>query len=141
MSTKTCRKCGEDKPLSEYHRYHKMKDGYLNQCKRCCHDYRKQYAKDNPEKHRLAMKKLLLKQKYGITIEQWDEMYSRQGEVCAICGGVNDTKDLVVDHCHVTNEVRGLLCTRCNLGLGYFCDRIDLMENAVLYLKRQYASA
>lgn len=42
---------------------------------------------------------------------------------------------LAVDHCHRTNKVRGLLCTKCNLGLGYFADTEELLQQAVTYLR------
>lgn len=42
---------------------------------------------------------------------------------------------LFIDHCHETKDVRGLLCRRCNHGLGFFKDKIDLMNNAIKYLE------
>ena len=59
-------------------------------------------------------------QKYGITIEDYDQMFQEQDGVCAICGGPPDTrwKMLAVDHCHQSLEVRGLLCMVCNTMLG-----------------------
>ena len=60
-----------------------------------------------------------LKQTYGLTLEQYDEMLEQQGEVCAICGEANlDGKRLYVDHNHETGKVRGLLCLKCNNRLG-----------------------
>ena len=53
--------------------------------------------------------------KYGITISDYDAMFSRQGGVCAICSFDNKGKHLAVDHCHITGKVRQLLCTPCNL--------------------------
>jgi hypothetical protein len=62
---------------------------------------------------------------YGITLEQYNEMFEKQGGVCAICGAkpskVNGTKKkhLHVDHDHKTGKVRGLLCVTCNVKLGF----------------------
>lgn len=53
--------------------------------------------------------------------------------VCEICG---DYGPLVLDHDHKTGQVRGLLCHKCNIGLGQFEDNIELMSNAVDYIQR-----
>ena len=81
-----------------------------------------------------------LKYNYGLTVEQHDKLLADQGGVCAICGeapdpnGVRASSRLHVDHDHVTRRVRGLLCTRCNQGLGYFRDRADLLLAASQYV-------
>lgn len=62
-------------------------------------------------------------------------MLRHQNNVCAICGGRNSDRDLAVDHNHITGEVRGLLCTRCNMGLGYFMDNPRLLASALVYLE------
>jgi len=61
-----------------------------------------------------------LKHRYGITIADYDSMYSKQKGVCAICAKPPKTKRLNVDHDHITNRVRGLLCPKCNASLGFF---------------------
>ena len=66
-----------------------------------------------------------LKRKFGISVEQYDEMLHRQNGVCAIlgCGAATaDGKRLHVDHCHTTGRVRGLLCGKCNRALGLLDD-------------------
>jgi hypothetical protein len=87
-----------------------------------------------------------LRNVYGITPEQYDEMYHNQGGKCAICireiawdGSRGSSDNLHIDHDHETKYVRGLLCGRCNLGIGQFEDRIDLLQNAVLYLQSSKA--
>jgi hypothetical protein len=55
----------------------------------------------------------------------------REGKVCGICGS---EEELVVDHCHETNAIRGVLCGPCNYGLGFFKDEIGRMESAIRYL-------
>ena len=73
--------------------------------------------------------------KYGLTIEQYEEMLKRQGGGCFICGEVSE-KNLCVDHSHATRMVRGLLCLTCNLGLGHFRDDRRLTHAATHYLFR-----
>jgi hypothetical protein len=81
--------------------------------------------------------------KYGITLEQYEDMLSKQGHQCAICGH-SDTSERntfpLVDHCHKTNEVRGILCIRCNQGLGQFRDDPTLLQRAVDYLGGVWAN-
>ena len=100
-------------------------------------EYQRQYAKDHPERKREYSRKWYKKtvedpdgkrrlrhnhlmKRYGITMEQWDEMYAWQKGLCAICSIPLEDKKTQVDHDHDTNAVRGLLCTRCNLVLGAF---------------------
>jgi len=77
-----------------------------------------------------------LKQRYGISAEDWQTMYNNQAGCCAICNTHQSdlTKTLCVDHCHSTGKVRGLLCDRCNKCIGAFEDNIDLLDNAKSYL-------
>ena len=74
-----------------------------------------------------------LKKKFGITIEDFENMVSSQGSRCAICGSY--TANLQVDHNHVTGEIRGLLCLQCNMGLGLFKDNPQALKNAIDYLR------
>jgi hypothetical protein len=64
---------------------------------------------------------MALKSKFGITLEQYNKKFEAQKGLCAICGNPEPTnKRLAVDHDHETEEVRDLLCSRCNPGLGSF---------------------
>lgn len=74
-----------------------------------------------------------LRKKYGITRAQYIAMNQAQGGLCAICGSECSTR-LAVDHDHQTGVVRGLLCRRCNIGIGFFRDRPDLALAAARYL-------
>ena len=82
------------------------------------------------------------RQRYKITIEEYDELFAKQNGVCAICERPeNLTKDgklhmLAVDHNHETRKVRGLLCMNCNTRLGYFESK-NLLTRMVSYLIRQ----
>ena len=89
--------------------------------------------KDNPEivwKHKI-------KNKYGISPEDYDRMFLEQKGVCKICGSLPDSKHgrLHIDHDHSTDTVRGLLCTQCNQGIGYFKDDPLRLELAAIYLR------
>ena len=80
-----------------------------------------------------------LKRVYGLTLEQHDKMRLEQNYCCYICGQHESTqqyKVLSVDHDHATKKIRALLCSWCNHGLGKFKDDLELLEKAVLYLKK-----
>jgi hypothetical protein len=63
-------------------------------------------------------------------------MLDAQNGVCAICKEPCPTgKWLAVDHCHTTNAVRGLLCTKCNMGIGLFNDSVERLEATIAYLR------
>jgi len=74
------------------------------------------------------------KRKYGTTYDDIVIMFLKQNRICAICEVVMEMFN--VDHDHSTGKIRGLLCFRCNTGLGHFKDRIDLIEKAIGYLKK-----
>lgn len=85
-------------------------------------------------KQKVFARKTNLKAKYGITLEQYDQMFNKQGGVCAICGRPPKIRRLAVDHDHKTGIVRGLLCFRCNYGLGFWKDDKQLLGAALTYL-------
>lgn len=71
---------------------------------------------------------------YKMTHEEFNALKEKQQNKCAICG-VEPKQRLCVDHCHSTGRVRGLLCRKCNLGIGYLQDSVDFLSNAINYLK------
>ena len=76
---------------------------------------------------------------YGLTLEQYDALLTEQNGVCAICKKSETAsikKNMCIDHDHKTGKVRQLLCDKCNRGIGYFNESIDVLEQAVLYLKK-----
>lgn len=85
-----------------------------------------------------------LKKQYGISAKQYAEILDQQGGACAICKNgeksvahtSNKIRRLMVDHCHATGKVRGILCSRCNRGLGFFQDSMENLNGAILYLCR-----
>lgn len=75
------------------------------------------------------------KKKYGISLKEYKDMLRAQNNQCAICGEPPWNKSLSVDHCHVTDQVRGLLCQSCNAGLGLFKDSTKNLLYAMAYLR------
>jgi len=100
-------------------------------------------VKDKPET-KLKRRKYHLKSTFGISIEQHEEILNQQNRKCAICnipykkvvGGSKIRPNLVIDHCHTTDTIRGLLCNKCNMGLGYFQDDPNLLMMAATYLQK-----
>ena len=92
----------------------------------------KRYHMNNKTKTR----EYKVKKNYGITLDEVHQMFDKQEGKCAICGKHQDElKEILgVDHNHKTNKVRGLLCHKCNRGLGHFNDNIKLLEQAINYL-------
>lgn len=95
--------------------------------------------KKDPVKVSLYNRKALLKKRYGITMEEYDRMFSSQSGICPICG-TNDPGGnggiMVVDHDHETGKVRDLLCHKCNAGIGYFGDNPEQLRKAATYLEK-----
>lgn len=95
-------------------------------------------AEDYKKRNPLVAKGIKLKRYYGITTDTYYSMLASQNGVCKICKSDCSTgRELCVDHCHKTGKVRGLLCGKCNSGLGSFNDNEQLMLEAIKYLGEQ----
>ena len=75
-----------------------------------------------------------LKKNYGLSIADYNAMLEKQKGKCLVCG---QYRKLVVDHCHEKGHVRGLLCSDCNAGLGFFRDNPTVLQTAITYLKER----
>lgn len=107
---KICPKCGRVLPEN-------MFAPNTKHCKICRRDYDWQY-------------------RYGLSPEQYYELYKAQDGKCKICGKeLPDGEYLHVDHNKETGEVRGLLCKDCNIGLGSFKDNPESLINAAKYIE------
>ena len=117
---KKCTKCKVSKERTkEFFPLHNKKlDGLDSWCRKCRATYRNEICRglfrDSISDENLKKLKL-------------------QKSNCEICGS---TENLVVDHNHKTNVVRGRLCNHCNRGVGHFLDNIDILEKAIKYLKK-----
>lgn len=118
---KCCIDCKEFKSLDEYYDNKARKTSV---CKDCSHKRASKYHKNT---YRYA--------KYGITKEQFDELFKSQDGKCPICT-IELKEEIHIDHDHTTGQVRGILCGKCNKGLGQFNDNIESLTNAIKYLSR-----
>ena len=100
--------------------------------RRAAHEKRKQ---EKPDQIRSRDRAQWLKKNYGITPEQYEQMFRSRDGLCAICAKPS-SKRLFVDHDHKTNKVRELLCSKCNSGLGMFSDDRFNLSRAIDYLSR-----
>jgi hypothetical protein len=158
---KKCTHCKIEKPLSDFYQVANGVKGVRPRCKECMALLeREKYASDEEfrnrkinmqaikmredaafrARHRALNRKNHLKRAYGLTQESFDAMLHTQGGGCAICGakqidGEQGTR-MVVDHCHLTNQIRGILCDLCNTALGKFEDNVGLLKNAINYLSK-----
>jgi hypothetical protein len=78
-----------------------------------------------------------LKTKYGLTRADYQALVDGQAGLCAVCSASPpDGKRLVVDHDHITGQVRGLLCSPCNIMIGHSQERSETLEAGAAYLRR-----
>lgn len=138
---RSCTACGQEKPPEQFY-WTTRRDGTParhSKCKPCRKSQFKMW-RESPEgrewKHTQGLNKL------GIDLPTYADMFRSQGGVCAICAKPERKKrngrivKLAVDHNHSTGAVRGLLCHKCNSGLGAFGDRQDLVAVALAYLRK-----
>lgn len=155
---KICNKCKVAKPRSEFYCCRAALDGLQYKCKACGEIWAKAnaerirtraaaryiansaqvivkttaWAKANPER----VKEYRIKSLYKLSPTDYAAMVVTQAGRCAICNKDNEGKILCVDHDHVTGTVRGLVCRKCNLGLGCFDDSYTIIVAATAYLKK-----
>lgn len=127
MGIKKCIKCKEEKPLDNFYKRKKAKDGLRGECKDCL----------NP-----VIRNSKLKREYGISLKEWYDLFKKQNGVCGICkepetssGSWKTTSSLSVDHDHDTGKIRGLLCSCCNHAIGLLKDNKEYILNAYMWLK------
>lgn len=131
---KVCPKCGTTKLREDF--YTKSDGRPTSWCKTCTKVQAASWEQDNYEAKQQRDRARRFRDKYGITLEDYDHMLEEQGEVCAICREPCSLGALCVDHDHETGAVRGLLCRSCNGGLGLFKDDRGLLGAASKYLEK-----
>jgi hypothetical protein len=160
---KRCKKCGDIKALDEFYRATGTRDGLRGQCKACeiarnqawyrknqkraiahakrwqqvnaerVREYQRQYRADHAQLFREGH----LRRVFDFTGAQYQALLEAQGGGCAVCGRAPRAgRSLHVDHNHKTGVIRGLLCFRCNVGIGHFREDTLRMADAIVYLAR-----
>jgi hypothetical protein len=127
---KLCTKCKEFKPIESYFSDKSKNDGLYPSCKDCKKVHQKEMWAGLPPIERLRRN---LK-RYNLTVEEYYEMVLLQDGKCAICKEEPVGERPYVDHCHKLGNIRGLLCSSCNFGLGHFKNDPNLLQNAINYL-------
>jgi len=153
-----CNKCGEEKTpnkfpkrkadkrcnscVNEYKRayYSANKEEINRRCRELSPSRRKQkaiynsrYYNSHKEESHKTSRRYVLKNTYGMSEDDRDNLINKQEGRCAIC---KKFAELVIDHDHSTQKVRGMLCRKCNLAIGHFEDDITYMASAIKYLSR-----
>jgi hypothetical protein len=139
---RTCTRCQEWKPAAQFGENPQRPGRLRPHCDGCRKDYERERKNRDPQAA-VAKRLAVTLGRYGLTIADYDRMVTAQQGVCWICtrppsGGGH--RRLVVDHCHATGRVRGLLCNLCNRGLGAFRDDPTLLASAIRYLALPSAS-
>jgi hypothetical protein len=137
LRQKICPQCNQSKEEKEFGKDSTTKSGVSSWCKPCKKVWRSNHRKESPEVYKRIDFKNDLK-KYGLSLEDYNRMFENQKGHCDCCGehASNFRRGLHVDHDHISGQVRALLCTRCNPGLGYFKDSVERLEMAIAYLKK-----
>ena len=127
--TRTCLRCQERKPISDFGQS-KRKNGSLVRSSYCrsCHST---ITTENRKKRFGTIRNYWLQRRYGITSQEAELMAAGKDGVCPIC---RKRRATVVDHCHQTGRVRGLLCDGCNSAIGIIGDTKEALSRAVAYL-------
>lgn len=118
---KTCSICNQTKTIDSFNFKRRNKDQRDTRCKPC----QKAYSRAHD-----------LKNFYGISTEDYNNLFAQQNGKCAICGKTQtaEKRQLAVDHDHKTGAVRGLLCGKCNMTLGLFHDKASIFLEMYQYL-------
>ena len=130
---KQCTKCKEVKDLDSFGNRSASKDGKRYQCKQCVsRRHKERYANDIEYRERIMerTRKRDIEKQFNISVEEYTE-YMKNAE-CSIC---ESKERLVLDHCHNSGKIRGVLCRTCNTGIGHLRDSPELVSRALYYLQ------
>lgn len=145
MVTRVCIDCEKEKPLEDFHKVQRGKTYYKRRCRPCnnakCYQkrldkfanqpgYREAFLADQRNRKKIQM--------YGVTLEEFNRKAKEQNHCCKICG---KKRKLVIDHHHDTNTVRDLLCGPCNSALGLMCEDVEILKQAIRYLRTHRSDA
>jgi hypothetical protein len=159
IETKFCPSCKLSKSVDYFGKNKNRSDNLQVYCKECYNSksrlekqkHKEKYSQSNKiwrETNKEKLKSRVryrdvdrngeLKRRYGISLEEYNNLLEEQNALCAICycSVAENKKALFVDHNHTTNAVRGLLCHKCNTFLSLAKENIDILSSAILYIKK-----
>lgn len=147
-SNKNCKQ-KNPQPLENFAKNKRNKDKLQSRCRTCTSsdsknhhkkniDKIRQYKKEYNKKHPSKRKELNLKNKFGISLEIYNNMLLTQNNCCSICkiNILKVKKQFAVDHDHNTGKIRDLLCNDCNALLGFCKESINILSEAINYIKK-----
>lgn len=132
---KRCPRCGETKPDSDFG---VRTTGYLRSlCRPCSAASHREWDQRNPGRAKAVQRRARFYVEHGIREADYEALLAAQQGRCAICDTSKPGRRsrFSIDHCHKTNEIRGLLCDACNLGIGSLRDDPALLRKAADYLE------
>ena len=142
VGMKRCIECQQLKTVDEFSPDKQSKTGRIyrrSHCKLCYNLKQNRVYRNKPELRAFKVA-LNRRRRTGCTPKQYEELFRIQGGKCAICGATPENNmlgnALGLDHDHRTGKIRGLLCSPCNRGLGYFRDSPTLLQNAITYMRK-----
>jgi hypothetical protein len=109
---------------------------YSSYCKKCNSASAKESDERDPVRKLMGRQRHNYKMRYGITPEHKLKMLKDQNNKCSICPTELTFTSAHIDHCHKTGQIRGILCSKCNHGIGLFKDSPNLLRLAIKYLLR-----
>lgn len=139
-TTKKCSLCGEMKKFEDFNKdkTNVKGKGFSYYCKKCATEKARQWTADNKTNpnYRRKKKNNYVKHRFGITVEQYEEMLKEQNYKCGICR-IDLPKHgyfTHLDHCHSSGKIRKFLCSNCNRGLGHFMENKEFLMAAIEYI-------
>jgi len=100
-------------------------------------EYSRKWEKKNPEKVKRMWRTKHLKNKYGITVDDFEKLKIKQNHVCPICEkSLDNGEQIDVDHCHKNGTIRSVLHNKCNRLISCCREDIEILKNAIKYLEK-----
>ncbi len=132
--TNKCGKCKINKDPEDFHKNKNRKNQRDWICKKC--------SKEKNASRKERTREVDYINSYGITISDYENILNNQGRVCLICKADSPNgkgNHFHIDHCHKTQNIRGLLCHNCNTSLGGFKDSVEVLQSAIKYLNTDFS--
>lgn len=138
--TKICRACKQELPVEDF--YPRGNNRFQSDCKLCKAEYNRNHYRRNATEYKVKATAWKKKNFFKIRADRFNvsedflrDLFEVASGKCMICGLPDES--LHIDHCHTTGCVRGLLCAKCNHGIGLFKDSVINLQNAIQYLNNQ----